>query len=138
MSKHYLTIDVEDYYMSPETIPVETWCQYPSRIGQNLEDILDLLAANKSRATFFLLGHCVEQAREQVRRIHKEGHEAAVHGYDHTYIWRMTANQFREGLKRAKGIIEDAIGEKVIGYRAPAFSITEKTPWAFEILLQEG
>jgi polysaccharide deacetylase family protein (PEP-CTERM system associated) len=135
---HYLTIDVEDYYMSPETIPVETWDNYPDRISDSLGKTLDLLSENGARATFFLLAHCVERAGTEVRRISEEGHEAAVHGVDHTYVSQMTPDRFREQLKRAKGIIEDATGRKVIGYRAPAFSITDKTPWAWEILLEEG
>jgi len=48
------------------------------------------------------------------------------------------AGRIREDIRRARGTIEDAGGEKVLGYRAPTFSIVEKSLWAIEILAQEG
>jgi len=73
-----------------------------------------------------------------LRDIHREGHEIASHGYDHRLIYQMTPDQFREDSRKSKRILEDIIGEKVIGYRAPSYSMIKKSLWALAILSEEG
>jgi len=73
-----------------------------------------------------------------VREILAAGHEVGCHGHMHRRICTMTPREFQEDVRRARGAIEDAAGEKVLGYRAPTFSITAKSLWAIEILAQEG
>jgi hypothetical protein len=65
------------------------------------------------------------------------GHELASHGYDHTRVDRLSPASFREDVRRTKGTIEEIAGCRVIGYRAPTFSIGSDTPWAYEILENE-
>jgi polysaccharide deacetylase family protein (PEP-CTERM system associated) len=50
----------------------------------------------------------------------------------------MTPDQFRADLRQARALLEDASGQKVIGYRAPSFSIDARTPWAHRVLAEEG
>jgi polysaccharide deacetylase family protein (PEP-CTERM system associated) len=66
------------------------------------------------------------------------GHEIASHGYGHDLVTVLTRDQFREDVKRAKSVLEDAIGRPVLGYRAPTFTITPETLWALPVLLEEG
>ncbi len=88
--------------------------------------------------TFFVLGWIAERYPDLVRRIQKEGHEIACHGYAHQLIYAQSIDEFRQDIRRAKGILEDITGSEVIGYRAPSYSITNKSKWAFQVLAEEG
>jgi len=73
-----------------------------------------------------------------VRALATEGHEVASHGYGHELVTSQTPRSFREDVQRSKQILEDLTGKSVVGYRAPSFSITDRTPWAFPILAEAG
>jgi polysaccharide deacetylase family protein (PEP-CTERM system associated) len=73
-----------------------------------------------------------------VREIADLGHEVASHGYDHRLVYGQTPAAFREDVRRAKAVLEDVTGAPVDGYRAPSYSITSRTPWAFDVLIEEG
>jgi polysaccharide deacetylase family protein (PEP-CTERM system associated) len=73
-----------------------------------------------------------------VRAIGAAGHEIASHGWDHCRITKQTPDQFREDVRRTKGLLEEIAGVEVIGYRAPNYSIVEQTLWALDIVLEEG
>jgi len=90
------------------------------------------------KGTFFILGWIAERYPGLVRRIQKEGHEIACHGYAHQLVYTQSRDEFRQDVKRAKSILEDITGSEVIGYRAPSYSITNKSQWAFEVLVEEG
>jgi polysaccharide deacetylase family protein (PEP-CTERM system associated) len=112
---------------------------------QNSKDLSDSsLCAMRSapcgspKGTFFILGWIAERYPGLVRRIQKEGHEIACHGYAHQLVYTQSRDQFRQDIKRAKSILEDITGREVIGYRAPSYSITNKSQWAFEVLVEEG
>lgn len=136
-----LTIDVEDYYQVSafeSVVRYEDWDRYGSRVQTNTGRILDLLDQYRTKATFFVLGWIAERQPKLVRTIHERGHEVACHGYSHQRIYRQTQEQFQAETRQAKRIIEDAIGQPIIGYRAASYSITEKSLWALDILAQEG
>ena len=90
------------------------------------------------KATFFILGIVAEQHPELVQDIHKVGHEIASHGYGHELVYELTETQFRQDLLRSMRILEEITGGPILGYRAPSFSIVQKTPWALDILLELG
>lgn len=136
-----LTIDVEDYYhvsAFESVIRREDWDRYESRVAQNTHRILDLLYEHKTKATFFVLGWVAERQPKLVQAIHEGGHEVASHGYAHQRIDTQTPGQFREETRRSKQILEDTIGDSIIGYRAASYSITAATLWALDILREEG
>ncbi len=136
-----LTIDVEDYYHvsgMKSVIRREDWESYPRRVVENTRKILRILDAYQVKATFFILAIVAEQQPELVEAIHEAGHEIASHGYGHELVYKQTEVQFRQDVLRSKRILEEVIGEPIFGYRAPSFSIVQTTPWALDILLQEG
>ena len=139
-----LTIDLEDYFMVSAfegVVKREDWENYESRIERNTYRLLDLLnhsSCNPIRATFFCIGWVAERHPQLIREIHRHGHEIACHSYDHRIIYKMTIDEFREDIRKSRKILEDIIGEEVIGYRAPSYSITNQSRWAFEILVEEG
>jgi polysaccharide deacetylase family protein (PEP-CTERM system associated) len=136
-----LSVDVEDYYhveAFADRIRPEMWSQYPRRVADNTHRVLELFQEFGARATFFVLGWVAEREPTLVREILSAGNEVGCHSHMHRRVSTMTPKEFREDIRRARGAIEDAGGGKVLGYRAPTFSIVEKSLWAVEILAQEG
>jgi len=136
-----VTFDVEDYYQVEalrSLVDFEDWPSHESRVEQNVRKLLDILDAQKTKSTFFVLGWIGERFPEIVRMIHRHGHEIACHGYAHRMISDQTPDEFRHDIRIAKATLEDIIGEKVLGYRAPTFSIMRRTLWALDILGEEG
>ena len=99
---------------------------------------LNTSLTQRGKATFFVLGWIAERYPDLVRRIQKEGHEIACHGYAHQLVYTQSRDEFRQDVRRAKSILEDITGKEVIGYRAPTYSITNKSKWAFDVLVEEG
>jgi polysaccharide deacetylase family protein (PEP-CTERM system associated) len=138
---HFFTVDVEDYFQVGAfegLIPRSTWDAQPSRVERNVDVLLLLLANARATATFFTLGWIAERYPQMVKRIARAGHEVASHGSTHTRVNQLTPGQFREELRSSKGVLEDATGAIVRGFRAPNFSILPGFEWAFETLLEEG
>lgn len=136
-----LTIDVEDYFQVEafaQTIGREQWETLPRRVAQNTNRLLDILAEEGSKATFFTLGWVAERHPELVRRIVGEGHELASHGSDHYRAYNQSPDEFRCDVRRSKDLLEDITGSVVRGYRAPTFSAGRRAPWVHEILADEG
>lgn len=135
------SVDVEEYFHDEtfrELVTRDQWEGLQQRVAPSTRLLLRMLESFDVRGTFFVLGWVAERHPELVVDIHGEGHEVAIHGYDHRPIFVLSKDEFREDIRRAKGIVEDIIGEPVIGYRAPTFSIVEETRWAIEILIEEG
>ena len=160
--KNILTVDVEDWYHICDIehiLPPSSWDQCESRILRNLEKILRLISRFKVQATFFVLGYVAERTPEAVKMIYGEGHEIASHSYGHIQVYKQTKEEFLQDLLRSKSLIEDMIGEKIIGYRAPEWSICgalqqpepaearfiakagrgkRESSWALRLLVQNG
>ena len=136
-----LTIDVEDYFhveAFQRVIRREDWHRYAPRIYHSTLKILDLLARHGIRATFFILGWVAEKTPGIVKEIQAAGHEIGSHGYAHQVIYQQTPDEFAEDLRRSLEIIEEITGEQVLGFRAPSFSITNRSLWAIEIMQSFG
>jgi len=136
-----LSVDVEEWFQVgafERVIAKGDWDGLNSRVEYNTGRVLDLFGETGVKATFFTLGWVAERHPALIRRIVDEGHELASHGWDHDRVFTMTAEGFRADLKRARIALEDASGDKVTGYRAPSFSIDQRTPWAHQILAEEG
>jgi polysaccharide deacetylase family protein (PEP-CTERM system associated) len=139
--KNILSIDVEDWFQVENyahAIPPSTWAEKELRVRRNVELILDLLAAFGTKATFFTLGWIADRERDLVRRIAREGHEIASHGWSHTPIWCLSGDEFKKEIRRSRALLQDLSGQPVLGYRAPTFSVTEKTLWALGELAEAG
>ena len=139
--RNILTFDVEEYFHASifeKVVAPDQWPQLESRVERNVERILDLLERYQVRATFFVLGWIGEHHPWVVKKIAGFGHEVACHGYDHRLIHEMSPEDFREQLSRSVDILQGLTGKKILGFRAPSFSIKEDTLWAFEILAEMG
>lgn len=136
-----LTIDVEDYFQVEafsQVVDRREWETYPSRVEGNMDRLLAIFENFGAKGTFFVLGWVARRYPGLVKKISECGHEIGSHGNNHRMATTMTPREFREDVKDSKKIIEDILGTSILGYRAPTFSILEKTSWAYEILLEEG
>lgn len=135
------TVDVEDYFQVAALAPAierASWPQRESRVERNTGVLLDLLAERGIRGTFFVLGWIAERHPLLIKRIAAEGHEIACHGYSHQLIYEQTPEDFREETARSKDMLEQLSGAPVMGYRAASFSITRRSLWALDLLIDLG
>jgi polysaccharide deacetylase family protein (PEP-CTERM system associated) len=136
-----LSVDVEDWFQVgafESVIERDDWNSLSDRVERNVREILDLFDEAQVKATFFALGWVARRHGGLMHEIVVRGHELASHGWDHTRVFRMERKAFGEDIARARKVLEDAAGVRVIGYRAPSFSIDRRTPWAFMELAEQG
>jgi len=137
-----MSVDVEEWFHIPigldNFLPFDQWDQAIQRVQYVLPKMLDLFEKNNLTATFFFLGWIAEKHPALVKDTLRRGHEIASHGYAHKLIYNQTPDEFKEDIHKAKSILENLTGQSVIGYRAPGFSITPETEWAFDILANHG
>jgi polysaccharide deacetylase family protein (PEP-CTERM system associated) len=136
-----LTFDIEDYYQVEafkEFIPFEEWPQYPSRVVANTKKVINILDEYNVKATFFMLGWIAERFPDIVKQLSDDGHEIATHGYAHRMVYKQSRTAFEEDLVKSIEILEKISGKKVIGYRAPTYSIIEESFWAFDVLIRHN
>ncbi len=141
MVRNALSVDVEDWFQVgafETTINRDCWDSLECRVERNTDIILQLFADAGVKGTFFTLGWVSERYPALIRRISQAGHEVASHGLDHKRVFSMEPKAFAADLDRSRKSLEDTSGQKVIGYRAPSFSIDARTPWAHEELAQAG
>ena len=135
------SVDVEDWYQVADfdaVVAFADWDRYESRVGRNTDRILVLLDEVGVKGTFFVLTWNAERHPEIVQRIAAAGHEIASHGYAHRLIYEQTPETFRADVSRAKATLEDIVGTPVLGYRAPSLSVTGRSLWALDVLLDCG
>ena len=138
MFRNALTVDLEDWYHicgveREQPIPRNSW-----RVCSATERILSLLDEYGVKATFFVLGCVAEAEPDLVKMIAAGGHEIASHGWSHTLINDLTEDQFRVELARTEEVIHTQCGCLPIGFRAPQWSVSDRTPWVYEILAERG
>ncbi|HET7585731.1 MAG TPA: XrtA system polysaccharide deacetylase [Gemmatimonadaceae bacterium] len=140
-TSHIFTVDVEEYFQVralEHDVPRERWESLPSRVQASVDELLALLAQHGARGTFFTLGWVAERHPEVVRAIAEGGHELGSHGWSHRPVYALSPDEFRREVRSSKAILEDVAGHPVIGFRAPNFSITPGSEWAFDVLCEEG
>jgi polysaccharide deacetylase family protein (PEP-CTERM system associated) len=139
--RNCISVDVEDWFQPmfvAEKIPLREWEKQESIMVDSCDRILEIFTLKRTRATFFVTGWIAEKYPDTIRKIYNEGHEIAAHGYYHKCIAEQTRDEFKEDLTRCKKFVEKSIGEKIVGYRAPFFSINKDTAWAFKIIKETG
>ena len=136
-----LSVDVEDWFQVGAfegVIDRSNWDALSDRIERNCGAILEMFAAADVKATFFTLGWVAQRHGGLMRRIVDAGHELASHGWDHERVFRLDAKSFTADLERSRKVLEDAAGVQITGYRAPSFSIDQRSPWAYMVLAEQG
>ncbi len=130
-----LTVDVEPWYCD---LQMNEWKGRPEYVAPVTRDILDMLDDSGNRATFFVLAGVAERYPDLIEEIVDRGQEVASHGHSHTPVRELTPESFEEELVRSVAALEAAGADEVVGFRAPQFSIDEKSMWALNILRDHG
>lgn len=136
-----LTVDVEEWFqvsLFQRHAPVASWDRYPRRAADSVRVLLELFAKRDVKATFFTLGWVAEREKPLMREIVSAGHEIASHGHLHRELHGLDPETFRADLARARDAIGEACGVSVRGFRAPSWSVVQRTIWALEVLVEEG
>jgi len=139
--EHHFTVDVEEYFQVSAFEPYVAradWHRFESRVTGAVDALLALLDRYQARATFFVLGWVAERHPLLVKGIASAGHEVASHGWDHRRVTEQSPEQFRESVRCTKRALESLVGDPVLGFRAPSFSIVPGREWALDILIEEG
>ena len=135
------SVDVEDWYhiLNTHKAPLEKdWDSLESRVGRNVDIILDLMDQYNVKGTFFWLGWLAERNKPTLLRCVKAGHEIASHGYSHVLPSQVGREKFQEDVSKAKKVLEDISGKRVKGFRVAGFGIDQETLWVFDVLKQAG
>ena len=138
---HLFTVDLEEYFHAAalsRVVAPGRWGEMESRVEGSVDALLERLEASGARGTFFTLGWLAERRPDLVRRIAEAGHEIGSHGWSHRRVTALWPNDFRDEIRRSKAVLEDACGRRVLGFRAPNFSLVRGWEWAFDVLLGEG
>lgn len=136
-----LSVDVEDWFQVgafDRVIDRADWDSLSPRVERNTQKVLDLWERAGVKGTLFTLGWVAHRFPALIRRAAEGGHEIASHGWDHKRVFTLDADSFRADIRQARAAIEDAAGTRITGYRAPSFSIDARTPWAHQVLAEEG
>jgi polysaccharide deacetylase family protein (PEP-CTERM system associated) len=134
-----LSVDYEDWHqLVRRRYGDPGWSEPGPALARQTQTILELFDELGVRCTFFILGVTARAHPDLVRRIAAAGHEIGSHGDAHAPVWRQTATEFADDLRRATATIEQLTGQRPRGYRAPAFSITSAAGWAYDVIAAEG
>ncbi len=139
--ENVLTIDLEEWFVVEALrgqVDQDDWDDLPSTVIENTFRLLSILDRHDVLATFFVLGWVAERHPTVIREIANQGHEIACHSYAHRRVDSMSPDEFREDTARSMHAISEAADERVVGYRAPSWSINQTTPWAFDVLAELG
>lgn len=129
-----MTVDLEDWAQAV----LDPRLSVSDRVVANVDRLLEFLDRQRVRATFFALGRVCEAWPQLLPTIRDAGHEIASHGYGHELVYHLTERQFAADVQRSIEIIAAQTGQRPIGYRAPAFSITARSRWAGPVLANLG
>lgn len=141
LPRSIFSIDVEDWFNLSGTglePPVSQWDRLESRVEGNFRDLLELLANGGGTATCFFIGYFAKRFPHLVREAVAAGHEIASHSCFHRLVYEMSPVEFHQDALDSRKLLEDISGRPVRGFRAPAFSVTGRTPWFFDKLAEAG
>lgn len=129
------TADIEDWQQSVYDFDRAV----SNRVVRNTSRLLDILDTHNVKGTFFIQGMVAEKFPQLIRSIAQAGHELASHSHTHRMIYNLTEAQFRAEMQRSVGLLEDISGTKVIGFRAPTFSVRDDIlDWYCDALREQG
>lgn len=137
---NFLTLDIEEWYhVNYQGVDVRAERAKPSNLEALVDRLIELCAGSDIRTTCFVLGEVARQKPAVVRKLEAAGHEIASHGFGHDSVCAMTPDQFRTDVQVTSDALEQITGTKVLGYRAPSFSVHRETlPWYYEVLESLG
>lgn len=138
---HVFTIDVEEYFhieAARGSVTPRDWLAMESRVESQMDHLLGVLAEHEVTATLFVLGWIAQRHRDRVKRWHAAGHEIASHGMFHQRLLHMSRKQQHQELRQSRMLLEDIIGDAVLGFRAPTWSVTRANLERLDTIAEAG
>jgi polysaccharide deacetylase family protein (PEP-CTERM system associated) len=135
------TVDVEEWFHicgADGPLSPAHWDSLPSRVVDTTRRLLDELNRAGVRATFFVLGWVAERHPALVAEIVSAGHEIGSHGYSHARAYELGASAFAADVRRASEALNAAGVREVRAFRAPEWSINDRSMWALDELVRQG
>jgi polysaccharide deacetylase family protein (PEP-CTERM system associated) len=136
-----LTVDVEEWFHICGVngpLALDRWPSLPSRVVGNTEALLGMLDRHGVRATFFVLGYVADRFPKLIGSIRAGGHEIGSHGHLHTRVYEMTPESFSADLDRSVAALAAAGATAITAFRAPEWSINDRSLWALDVLAARG
>jgi polysaccharide deacetylase family protein (PEP-CTERM system associated) len=134
-----LSVDFEDWHqLVRRRLGASTWHEPGPALRRQTRALLALLDELGARATFFVLGMAARAHADLIEQVLAHGHEIGSHGDAHLPVHRQTPAEFAADLDASRETIARLTGREPVGYRAPAFSITRDTGWAYDVLVEQG
>jgi len=131
MTTNIMSVDLEDYFCD---LPINEWSKYKSRILETTDTLLNLFEETNTKATFFVVGYFAEKFPKLIKKIHDQGHEIGSHTFSHIDLRTVSKNDIEIDLEKSISVLESLVGEKILGFRAPFFSINKNNAWVMDIL----
>lgn len=132
------SVDIEEWYQTALFYRSIYNNNQLTDLPENVKEILSLLNAHDTKATFFVVGSLAEKYPGLIKEIAKQGHEIASHGHSHKFVYKMTKPEFINDTTLSIDRLKKIANSKIVGYRAPTWSITKKMHWAISILKSLG
>ncbi len=135
-------VDLEEWFhvcgVDTEYSDPERWDGAPSHVVRDTETLMRLLDETGARATFLTVGWVAERHPDLIRSLADAGHEIGCHGYYHRLVFDLTPEELEEEIARSVALLRELSGQPVRVFRAPGFSITRESFWAYPILARHG
>jgi polysaccharide deacetylase family protein (PEP-CTERM system associated) len=141
MRANAFTVDVEEWFHvcgAGEALAPGRWDSLPSRVVDTTRLLLDELDRAQVTGTFFVLGWVAERHPELLGDILAGGHEVGSHGQAHARAYDLGPDAFVADLRHSVASLRAAGAAAVRAYRAPEWSINDRSLWALELLVREG
>jgi polysaccharide deacetylase family protein (PEP-CTERM system associated) len=135
------TVDLEEWFhicAGGEALSSRNWDRLPSRLELTTKILLELLDAASVQATFFVVGWVAERHPDLVDTVRRAGHDLGSHGYIHQKAYDLGRDGFRADVRDSVRVLSAIGGGRIEMFRAAEWSINERSPWALEVLVEEG
>jgi polysaccharide deacetylase family protein (PEP-CTERM system associated) len=136
-----ITVDVEEWFHIcgvDGPLAQAHWDGLPCRVVLTTRALLDDFDRWGVRATFFVLGWIAARYPSLVDEIRTAGHDIGSHGHAHARAYDLGPEAFVSDLKRGLRSLHEAGVDRIAGFRAPEWSINDRSLWALELLVREG
>jgi hypothetical protein len=133
-----ISLDLDNLWSYMKTHGSAGWESFPTYLDELVDIVLDRLARHRLRITFFVVGQDAALATNAraLRAIAEAGHEIANHSFHHEpWLHLRTRQQIDQEIALAEKAIEDATGQRPVGFRGPGFSCSSDT---ISVLAERG
>jgi polysaccharide deacetylase family protein (PEP-CTERM system associated) len=141
-TRNIFTVDLEEWFhicaSGNESLEPEHWDRLQTRVEPTTRLLLELLDRRSIRATFFVVGWVAERHPELVETVRAAGHEIGSHGHLHQKVYALGPDAFRSDFRESIRVLSALGAGPVTLFRAPEWSINDRSLWALDILAEEG